>query len=100
MCPQPLAEVVGIPACLAHGITRGPGAVISHSRSSRQGVCSHPTAQFESVLSAPATAYTQERDVLSEMSSHTGAHANYNVTFPTEVRIIKGEYYSVFKLLE
>lgn len=82
------------------GSRRDPGAATSHCGSSRQGLCSHPTAQFESVLSASATARTQEHDLLSKMSSHTGARANYNVIFPTEVQIIKGEYYSVFKLLE
>lgn len=38
--------------------------------------------------------------MLSKMSSRAGAHANYNVGPPTEVQIIRGEYYSVFKLLE
>jgi hypothetical protein len=44
--------------------------------------------------------HTQEHDMLSKMSSCTGARANYNVRHPTETQIIKGEYYSVFKLLE
>ena len=38
--------------------------------------------------------------MLSKMSSQTGAHANYNVRLPTETQIIKGDYYSVSKLLE
>lgn len=38
--------------------------------------------------------------MLSKMSSQTGASANYNVRLPTDTQIIKGDYYSVSKLLE
>lgn len=40
----------------------------------------------------------QEHGMLSKMSPHVEACANYNVRLPTEILIIKGEYYNVFKL--
>lgn len=67
------------------------------------GASSHAQTQLQdlgSALPASATVHAQEHDTPCRMSSQMGACANYNIRLPTENQIIKGDYYSVSKLLE
>lgn len=85
---------------LTLGIMQG-----SHGRgSSLRAFVPVLTLRFKGVIShsAPSFCYSThpEGEMLSKMSSHPGAHANYNVRLPTDIHIVRGRYYSVSKLLE